>query len=65
MYNPSNSNRVEELEAFAVSYTHAHRDSSNNMHLVEVFKTLGGEDCMDAAMTALIKRANKSNFTVV
>ena len=60
VYNLSNSNRCKELEAFAISYAHAQRDSSNTMQLIEVCVTLGWENCVGTSIVALIKIANNS-----
>ena len=57
--DPSNSNCDKENEAIAASCAHAQRYLSNTMQLVEIFEILDEEDCVGAAIIALIKTVNK------
>ena len=43
---------------FLVAFAHGQRDSCNTMQLVDVFETLGGEDCLVADLVVPIKTAN-------
>ena len=52
------AHRFKEYEAFAISYSHAPRDTSNTMQLAEAFETLGLKKWVDTGMVEPIKTAN-------